>query len=113
MRRRPEAQSFGGQGVHREMEPERHEEKYRAVIDRGCPEDEPVGQRWGKVEPALWRAKAFHAAMAKPEGDEETPRSCTRAHQRAAKREGCEAAHRRTDARSSWLGKLLPDGECR
>jgi hypothetical protein len=43
----------GGQGVHREVESEGHEEKYRAVIDRGHPKDEPVGQRWGKVEPAL------------------------------------------------------------
>lgn len=42
----------GGQGVHREVEPEGHEEKYRAVIE-GPPHDEPVGQRWGKVEPAL------------------------------------------------------------
>ena len=42
----------GGQGVHREMESEGHEEKYRAVID-GETQDEPVGQRWGKVEPAL------------------------------------------------------------
>src|ERR1035441_7421235 len=36
----------GGQGVHREVESEGHEEKYRAVIDGGCPADEPVGQRW-------------------------------------------------------------------
>jgi hypothetical protein len=43
----------GGQGVHREVESEGHEEKYRAVIDGGYPEDEPVGPRWGKVEPAL------------------------------------------------------------
>ena len=43
----------GGQGVHREVESEGHEEKYRAVINGGHPEDEPVGQRWGKVEPAL------------------------------------------------------------
>jgi hypothetical protein len=43
----------GGQGVHREVESEGHEEKYRAVIDGGHSEDEPVGQRWGKVEPAL------------------------------------------------------------
>ncbi len=43
----------GGQGVHREVESEGHEEKYRAVIDGGYPEDELVGQRWGKVEPAL------------------------------------------------------------
>ena len=43
----------GGQGVHREVESEGHEEKYRAVIDGGYPDDEPVGQRWGKVEPAL------------------------------------------------------------
>ena len=47
----------GGQGVHREVESEGHEEKYRAVIDGGCPEDEPVGQRWDKVEPALWRRR--------------------------------------------------------
>ena len=53
---RPEAirlQFPGGQGVHREVESEGHEEKYRAVIDGGYPEDELVGQRWGKVEPAL------------------------------------------------------------
>jgi len=43
----------GGQGVHREVESEGHEEKYRAVIDGGHPKDELVGQRWGKVEPAL------------------------------------------------------------
>jgi hypothetical protein len=52
----PEAtnlQFSGGQGVHREVESEGHEEKYRAVIDGGYPEDEPVGQRWDKVEPAL------------------------------------------------------------
>ena len=42
----------GGQGVHREMESEGPAEKYRAVID-GATQDEPVGQRWGKVEPAL------------------------------------------------------------
>ena len=42
----------GGQGVHREVESEGHEEKFRAVI-KGSPSDEPVGQRWGKVEPAL------------------------------------------------------------
>jgi hypothetical protein len=28
--------------------PEGHEVKYRVVIDGGCPEDEPVGQRWGR-----------------------------------------------------------------
>src|SRR6516165_8752499 len=33
---------FGGQGVHREVESEGHEEKYRAVID-GETQDEPVG----------------------------------------------------------------------
>ena len=36
----------GGQGVHREVESEGHEEKYRAVINGGNPEDEPVGQKW-------------------------------------------------------------------
>jgi hypothetical protein len=30
-------QFSGGQGVHREVESEGHEEKYRAVIDGGCP----------------------------------------------------------------------------
>jgi hypothetical protein len=35
------------------VESEGHEEKYRAVIDGGYPEDELVGQRWGKVEPAV------------------------------------------------------------
>ncbi len=49
----------GGQGVHCEVESEGHEEKYRAVIDGGHPEDEPVGPRWGKVEPALRRRRRF------------------------------------------------------
>jgi hypothetical protein len=38
------------------VESEGHEEKYRAVID-GPPEDEPVGQRWGTVESALWKRR--------------------------------------------------------
>jgi hypothetical protein len=39
----------GGQGVHREMESEGHEGKYRAVVNgRHTPEDEPVGQRRGR-----------------------------------------------------------------
>ena len=54
----------GGQGVHREVESEGHEEKYRAVIDGGHPEDEPVGQRWGKVEPALRRRRRSHSPTA-------------------------------------------------
>src|SRR5271155_856322 len=54
----------GGQGVHREVESEGHAEQYRAVIDGGHPEDEPVGQRWGKVEPALWRRRRTHSPTA-------------------------------------------------
>src|SRR5215470_644266 len=54
----------GGQGVHREMESEGHAEKYRAVIDGGHPEDEPVGQRWGKVEPAVRRRRHSHSPTA-------------------------------------------------
>jgi hypothetical protein len=54
----------GGQGVHREMESEGHEEKYRAVIDGGYSDDEPVGQRWGKVESALWRRRRSHSPTA-------------------------------------------------
>src|ERR1035441_768707 len=30
------------------MESEGPAEKYRAVIEGGCPEDEPVGQRWAR-----------------------------------------------------------------
>ena len=58
----PEAISWisGGQGVHREVESEGHEEKYRAVIEK----DEPVGQRWGKVESALWRRRRSHSPTA-------------------------------------------------
>ena len=44
----------GGQGVRSDPESEGFEEKYRAVINGGDPEDEQVGQRWCKVEPALW-----------------------------------------------------------
>jgi len=44
--------SFGGQGARREAGSEGYAEKYRAVFDEGYLKDEPVGQRWGKVEPA-------------------------------------------------------------
>src|SRR5215469_122076 len=64
MRRQPEKRFSGGQGVHREVESEGHEEKYRAVIDGGYPKDEPVGQRWGKVEPALWGRRHSHSPTA-------------------------------------------------
>ncbi len=48
-----------------------------------------------------------------PEGDEETPGPRTRVDRTAAKREGSEADHRRTDARASRLGELFPDGKSR
>lgn len=48
---------WGGQGVHREVESDGCAEKHRAVIDGSYPEDEPVGQRGDKVEPALWRRR--------------------------------------------------------
>ena len=51
----------GGQGVHREVESEGLAEKFRAVIDGGHPADEPVGPRWDKVEPALWRRRRSHS----------------------------------------------------
>ena len=54
MPRRSAGLLAGGQGVRSDPESEGFEEKYRAVIDRGHPEDEQVGQRWGKVESALW-----------------------------------------------------------
>ena len=56
--------SLGGQGVHCEVESEGHQEKYRAVINGGNLEDEPVGQRWGKVESALWRRRRSHSPTA-------------------------------------------------
>src|SRR6516162_9790721 len=49
---RPAVQAGGGQGVRSDPESEESEEKYRAVINGGDPDDEQVGQRWGKVEPA-------------------------------------------------------------
>jgi hypothetical protein len=53
--------NIGGQGVHREVESEGFEEKYRAVIDESYLVDELVGQRWGKVEPALWGRRRSHS----------------------------------------------------
>src|SRR5437588_11084768 len=46
------------------MESEGHEEKYRAVIDGDNPQDEPVGERWGKVESALRRRRRSHSPTA-------------------------------------------------
>ena len=48
------AVNFGGQGAHREVGSEGLEENHRVVIEGSDPKDEPVGQRWGMVAPALW-----------------------------------------------------------
>jgi hypothetical protein len=61
---KPLLQHSGGQGVHREMESEGYAEKYRAVINGGHLDDELVGQRWGKVEPALWGRRRSHSPTA-------------------------------------------------
>jgi len=45
------------------MESEGPAEKYRAVID-GETQDEPVGQRWGKVESAFLRRRRSHSPTA-------------------------------------------------
>ena len=58
---KPRLTTPGGQGVRREAESERHEEKDRAVI-KGETSDEPVGQRWEKVESALWGRRQTHSA---------------------------------------------------
>ena len=69
-RRKPEPEQGGpgatlavpsGQGVHREVESEAHEEKYRSVIDEGYLDDESVG-RTGKVEPAFGRRRRSHSS---------------------------------------------------
>ena len=57
--------------------------------------------------------QALYATVAQPEGDEETPGACARAHQQAAKRERCEADYRGSESRDSWLGELFPDGQRR
>jgi hypothetical protein len=60
----PEAilsQYSGGQGVHREVESEGHEEKPRAVIKGGYPDDEPVSQRWRQVELELRKRRRSHS----------------------------------------------------
>ena len=49
----------GGQGVHRKVESEGHEEKHRAVIEGN--RDEPVGQWWGSVEPASFGRRRSHS----------------------------------------------------
>ena len=56
---RPAAEAGGGQGVRSDPESEEFEEKYRAAINGGDPDDEQVGQRWGKVEPALWGRRRY------------------------------------------------------
>lgn len=54
----------GGQGVHREVESGGFAEQSRAVVEGVIPQDEPVGQRWGKVEPALWGRRRSHPPTA-------------------------------------------------
>src|SRR5258706_14874495 len=56
--------SFGGQGARREAGSEGYAEKYRAVVDEGYLKDEPVGQRWDTVEPALWGRRRSHSPTA-------------------------------------------------
>jgi hypothetical protein len=58
----PEAidlQFSGGQGVHREVESEGHEEKYRAVIDGGYPRRGTGRPKVGQGRACTMEAKAF------------------------------------------------------
>ena len=64
MPRWPTGKLVGGQGVRSNLESEGFEEKYRAVIESGATPDEQVGQRWGKVEPALWGRRRSHSPIA-------------------------------------------------
>jgi hypothetical protein len=56
----------GGQGARREVRSEGLEEKHRVVIDGSHPDDEPVGQRRGMVEPRLMKAKAYGFLLVAP-----------------------------------------------
>src|SRR5438477_8839519 len=60
----PPLAALGGQGVHREVESEGHEEKYRAVIDGATSTMNRSAKRWGKVEPAVWRRRRSHSPTA-------------------------------------------------
>jgi hypothetical protein len=64
MPRWPTRELVGGQGVRSNLESEGFEEKYRAVIESGATPDEQVGQRWDKVEPALWGRRRSHSPIA-------------------------------------------------
>ena len=75
----PEAilsQDSGGQGAHREVGSEGLAENHRVVIEGSHPDDEPVGQRWGMVEPALWRRRrqgstpSYHGVCGRHGGEE-------------------------------------------
>jgi len=57
-------QSFGGQGVHREVESEGLAEHHRVVLEGSYPREEPVGPSWGMVELALWRRRRFGSSPA-------------------------------------------------
>jgi hypothetical protein len=50
---------LGGQGVWSDPESEGFEEKYRAVINGGHPEDEQVGQRLGQGRARTMGTKAL------------------------------------------------------
>ena len=55
---KPRSVVLGGQGVHREVESEGHEEKYRAVIDGGTPRR--TGRpKVGQGRACQTKAKAF------------------------------------------------------
>ena len=55
---KPPPAGSGGQGVHREVESEGHEEKYRAVIDGGHPEMNRSA-KGGQGRACTMEAKAF------------------------------------------------------
>jgi hypothetical protein len=57
-------QDSGGQGVHREVESEGHEEKDRAVINGGHPKMNQSAKGGEKVEPALRRRRRSHSPTA-------------------------------------------------
>jgi hypothetical protein len=110
-------QDSGGQGARREAGSAGLAENHRVVIAGRHPQDEPVGPRWGMVEPALGRRRhegstsSYHGVCGRHGGED---RCVTQGGLVSSKRQVwprcCDTRRRKGGQTGNTKGDLKPPG---
>jgi hypothetical protein len=110
-------QDSGGQGARREAGSAGLAENHRVVIEGRHPQDEPVGPRWGMVEPARWRRRhegstsSYHGVCGRHGGEDScVPQGGLVSSKRKVWPRCCDTRRRQGGPTGTTKGDLKPPG---